>query len=124
MSLPFLLHLPLLFMLTGVDIVVVEKIFREENLWRKVHWWHIAFLYLLVPCLTVWIALFVSPYIALYLSAGVYGGLEDILYFLFQFQLPPERYFWLPDKPSRKALIARTVAAYALAFYFESLKLF
>jgi len=93
---PFLLSFLLCLLLAIYDALIVEGLFGPLNLWQYISVYHFATWNVLAPCLIVLLSIATwSFWTALYSAVFVYCGWEDILYFLVQLKLLPERFYWL-----------------------------
>jgi len=83
------LTLVYLFVLTGLDILVVEGYYRQTGTWDTILMWHLPFWWIGCISLPIILAFVVRSIIPLWITVAVLlFGVEDTLFYAVQFHLP------------------------------------
>lgn len=85
------LTLVYLFVLTGLDILVVEGYYRPTGTWGTISVWHLPLWWIGFITLPLILALSAQSIIPLWLPVAAKFGVEDTLYYMMQLRLP-EKY--------------------------------
>jgi len=95
----------------GVDMIVVDKFFHPRGLIHRIFWlYHFPFFCVAIPAFLFFTG-FACRSWRFPLVAGtlIYGGMEDICYYILRGRELPERFDWLPGKPTKGELTLRAL---------------
>jgi len=108
---------------TVIDILMLNRIFFPASedgytrIWELITWYHICRFWVLTPYIAVLSWLLVSWLAGVLTAIWMWLGYEDLLFCLLKYGYVPERFDWLPFKPTWEFLLVRTTWATVVVFF-------